>query len=122
MPYHAPAYLTMAYALAQMKSFDESISAYQRAIQFYPAYAVVAHNAIGVIQLHQGRFDRAAASFQKAIDLDTGNVWSADLLYNLSYALKKLGKDAEAQRAAEAKRAAKMQRALEGTIQSPRER
>jgi hypothetical protein len=28
------------------------------------------------------------ARFQKAIDLDTGNVWTADLLGNLSYALK----------------------------------
>jgi hypothetical protein len=50
--------------------------------------------------------------FQKAIDLDTGNVWTADLLGNLSYALKNWGNDAEAQRAADAQRHAK------GTIQS----
>jgi tetratricopeptide (TPR) repeat protein len=90
MPYHAPAYLTMAYALAQLRSFDESIAAYERAIQLHPAYAVDAYHAIGVIQTLQGRFERAAASFQKALDLDTGHAKTKDLLSNLSYALQKL--------------------------------
>jgi len=101
MPYHPPAYLTMAYALAQLRSYDEAISAYQQAIRLHPAYAVDAYHAIGIIQTLQGRFDRAAESFQKAIDLDTGHAKTADLLYKLSYALQKLGKTAEAQHALE---------------------
>ena len=101
MPYHPPAYLTMAYALAQLRSYDEAISAYQQAIQLHPAYAVDAYHAIGIIQTIQGRFDRAAESFQKAIDLDTGHAKTADLLYKLSYALQKLGRTAEAQHALE---------------------
>jgi tetratricopeptide (TPR) repeat protein len=99
MPYHPPAYLTMAYALAQLRSFDEAIWAYQQAIRLHPAYAVDAYNAIGMIQTLQGRFDRAAQTFQKAIDLDTSHAKTADLLYKLSYALQKLGKTAEAQHA-----------------------
>jgi tetratricopeptide (TPR) repeat protein len=101
MPYHPPAYLTMAYALAQLRSYDEAISAYQQAIRLHPAYAVDAYHAIGIIQTLQGRFDRAAESFQKAIDLDTAHAKTADLLYKLSYALQKLGKTAEAQHALE---------------------
>jgi len=101
MPYHPPAYLTMAYALAQLRSYDEAISAYQQAIRLHPAYAVDAYHAIGIIQTLQGRFDRAAESFQKAIDLDTRHAKTADLLYKLSYALQKLGKTAEAQHALE---------------------
>jgi len=101
MPYHPPAYLTMAYALAQLRSYDEAISAYRQAIQLHPAYAVDAYHAIGIIQTIQGRFDRAAESFQKAIDLDTGHAKTADLLYKLSYALQKLGRTAEAQHALE---------------------
>jgi Flp pilus assembly protein TadD len=89
----------MAYALAQLRSFDEAIWAYQQAIRLHPAYAVDAYNAIGMIQTLQGRFDRAAQTFQKAIDLDTSHARTADLLYKLSYALQKLGKTAEAQHA-----------------------
>ena len=67
MPYHAPAYLTMAYAQAQLASFDESIASYERAIELHPAYAPDAYNQIGIIQLHQGRFDLAAGSFENAL-------------------------------------------------------
>lgn len=101
MPYHPPAYLTMAYALAQRRSFDEAIWAYQQAIRLHPAYAVDAYNAIGMIQTIQGRFDRAAQTFQKAIDLDTSHAKTADLLYKLSFALQKLGQTGEAQHALE---------------------
>ena len=97
MPYHAPAYLTMAYALAQLRSFDEAISAYEQATRLHPAYAVDAYNAIGVVQMLQGRFDRAASSFQRALDLDTDHTKTAELQYRLSYALQKLGRSAEAQ-------------------------
>jgi tetratricopeptide (TPR) repeat protein len=101
MSYHAPAYLTIAYALAQLRSYDESIAAYERAIELHPAYAPDAYNQIGIIQLHQGSFDRAAASFEKAMAADTGQVRTADLSHNLSYALQKLGRYAEAQRVLE---------------------
>jgi len=101
MPYHAPSYLTMAYAMVQLRSFDEAIAAYQQAMRLHPSYSVDGYNAIGVVQTLQGRFDLAAASFQKAIDLDTAHAKSADLLYKLSYALQKLGRSAEAQRALE---------------------
>jgi tetratricopeptide (TPR) repeat protein len=99
MPYHPPAYLTMAYALVQLRSFDEAIWAYEEAMRLHPAYAVDAYNAIGVVQILQGRFDRAASSFQRALDLDTGHAKTAELRYKLSYALQKLGRSAEAQRA-----------------------
>jgi tetratricopeptide (TPR) repeat protein len=101
MPYHAPAYLTLAYAQAQLRSFDESIAAYERAIELHPAYAPDAYNEIGVIQLHQGRFDRATASFEKAIAADTGQLRAIRLRHNLSYALQKLGRFAEARRVLE---------------------
>ena len=110
MPYHPPAYLTMAYALVQLQSFDEAISAYEQAMRLHPAYAVDAYNAIGVVQILQGRFDRAASSFQRALDMDTGHAKTAELRYKLSYALQKLGRSAEAQHA------------LEGAVASGQER
>ena len=92
MPYHAPAYLTIAYALAQLGRLEESIEAYERAVELQPAFAVDAYNQIGVIQLHQGRFAPAVANFQKAIELDTANARAAELQYNLGYARAELGR------------------------------
>ena len=101
MPYHPTAYMTMAYALARNGSFDESIAAYQQAIRLHPAYARDAYTNIGLMQLHQGRFEQAAANLQKAIDLDTGHARTTDLPNKLGYALTQLGRHAEAQRALE---------------------
>jgi tetratricopeptide (TPR) repeat protein len=92
MPYDAPEYLTMAYAQARLGSFEESIAAYERAIELHPDYALDAYMNIGIIQLHQGTFDRAAASFEKAIEADSGHVRTAELRYNLNYALQRLGR------------------------------
>jgi protein O-GlcNAc transferase len=92
MPYDPPLYLVMAYAQAQLGSFDASIAAYERAIELHPAYAVDAYRNIGIIQLHQGSFDRAAASFEKAIHADTDQVRTAALRYDLNYALQQLGR------------------------------
>jgi len=58
----------------------------------HPAYAVDAYRNIGIIQLHQGSFDRAAASFEKAIQADTGQIRTAALRYDLNYALQQLGR------------------------------
>jgi tetratricopeptide (TPR) repeat protein len=90
MPYHAPAYLTIGYALTQLGSLDESISAYQQAIRLQPAFAVDGYNQIGIVELHQGRLAAAAASFQKAIDLDKGHARTVELQRNLSYAQEEL--------------------------------
>ena len=91
MPYHAPAYLTMAYAQAKQGAFDESIASYERAIELRPTYSLEALTKIGIIQLHQGRFDRAVASFEKAIAADKGHA-AAEIKHNLIYALQKLGR------------------------------
>jgi tetratricopeptide (TPR) repeat protein len=98
MPYHAPAYMAMAYAQAQLGFLDQSIADYQRAIELHPAYALDAYTNIGVIQLHQGRFDRAVKSFEKAIAADANQARSAQLRFNLSYALEKLGRHDDARR------------------------
>jgi tetratricopeptide (TPR) repeat protein len=92
MPYHAPAYLTMAYAQAQLGSFDESIASYERAIELHPSYALDSYTNIGIMQLHQGKFDRAAESFRKAIAADTSQIRTTDLREKLNYALERLGK------------------------------
>lgn len=62
------------------------------AIQLQPTFAVDAYNQIGVIQLHQGRFAPAAATFQRAIELDTARARAAELQYNLRYARTELAK------------------------------
>jgi tetratricopeptide (TPR) repeat protein len=86
MPYHAPAYLAMAYAQSQLQSFDQSIASYDRAIKMQPSYASDAYNQIGIIQLHQGLFDAAIASFEKAMAANTSQVLTSELRYNLNYA------------------------------------
>jgi tetratricopeptide (TPR) repeat protein len=105
MPFHAPAYLTMAYAQAQRGSFDDSIASYEKAIALHPAYAPDAYNQIGVIKLHQSKFDDAAATFEKAIAADTGKLRVAELSNNLGYALQKQGRYADARRVIEEGRA-----------------
>ncbi len=92
MPYHAPAYLTMAYAQAQLGSFDESIASYERAIELHSANALDAYTNIGIIQMHQGRFDRAAVSFERAMAQDNAQARSEALRKNLNYALQQLGR------------------------------
>jgi tetratricopeptide (TPR) repeat protein len=92
MPYYAPAYLTVAYAQAQLGAFDESIAAYERAIKLHPDYALDAYTNIGLIQLHRGIFDRAAASFEKAIKADVDHIRTPELRYNLNYAMQRLGR------------------------------
>jgi len=92
MPYHAPAYLTMAYAQAQLGSYDDSIAAYERAIELHHAYALDAYTNTGIIQLRQSKFERAAASFEKAMAADTGQSRTATLRYNLNFALEQLGR------------------------------
>lgn len=96
MPYHAPVHLTIAYALARLGRLDESISNYQRAIRLQPAFSVSAYNQIGIIQLHQKQFAPAVATFQKAIQLDTGRLMTAELQYNLRYARAELIRGEEA--------------------------
>jgi len=99
MPYHAPAYLTMAYGLARMDSLDQSITAYQRAIALQPAFAVDGLNQIGILQLHQERFTAAAATFQQAIQLDKARVRTAELQQNLRSARAALARNAALSRA-----------------------
>lgn len=97
MPYHAPAYLTMAFAQAQLGSLDESIASYQRAVELHSTFGVDANINIGLIQIQQGRFDRALESFKKAVAADVANSRTAEIRRKLSYALQKLGRSAEAQ-------------------------
>jgi tetratricopeptide (TPR) repeat protein len=101
MPYHPPAYLTMAYAQARLGLLDESVAAYERAIELHPVYALDAYTNVGIIQLHQGKFDSAVASFEKAILADRGQLRTRDLRSKLSYALEKLGRHTEARRVLE---------------------
>jgi tetratricopeptide (TPR) repeat protein len=93
MPYHGPIHLSLGYALARLGRFEESIAAYTRAIRLQPAVAVDGYNQIGIIQLHQKRFASAAATFQRAIELDTGRVKAGELQQNLGYARAALFKD-----------------------------
>jgi tetratricopeptide (TPR) repeat protein len=96
IPYDPSAYLTMAYALARLGSFDESIAAYRKVMTLRPELAVDAYNEIGIIESLQGRYDAAAATFQKAIDLDPNHTKAVELAKNLASVLKELGRDAQA--------------------------
>jgi len=96
MPYHSPAYLTMAYAQAQLGSLEESIASYEKAIKLQPDYALDAYTNIGLMQLRQGKFDQAAASFKKAIAVDTGQVRTNLLRDRLDYALRRLNEASQA--------------------------
>ena len=88
VPNDAPAYLSMAYAEARLGSFVESIATYERAVELNPDYALDAYTNIGLMELDEGSFDRAAASFEKAIAADTGQLRTAELRHDLSYALQ----------------------------------
>jgi tetratricopeptide (TPR) repeat protein len=97
--YHAPAYLSMGYALAQVQKFDESIAAYEQAAHFNPGYTIAAFNTIGLIQTSQKKYNEAAVSFQRALNANTADAATVDLLQNLSEALKQAGRNPEAERA-----------------------
>jgi len=55
-----------------------------------PTHSLEAYTNIGIMQLHQGRFDRAVASFEKAMAADKDHVRTAELRNNLNYALQRL--------------------------------
>jgi tetratricopeptide (TPR) repeat protein len=86
MPYHAPAYMTMAFAQGQLGLFDESIAAYKQATKLHSMYAVDANINIGLLQIHQGKFDWALDSFRKAIAADSAKTRTAEVRQKLSYA------------------------------------
>jgi tetratricopeptide (TPR) repeat protein len=98
-PYHAPAYLSMGYALAQVQKFDESIAAYEKAAHCNPGYTIAAYNTIGLIQASQKKYDEAAVSFQRALYANPAGVATVDILQNLSEALNQAGRTPEAERA-----------------------
>jgi tetratricopeptide (TPR) repeat protein len=89
MPYHAPAYLTLAFAQAQLGSLDESIASYRKAVELQPDYALDAYTNIGIMLLRQGKFEEAADSFNKAIAADVKKVRTTQLRDQLRYALQK---------------------------------
>jgi tetratricopeptide (TPR) repeat protein len=61
-----------------------------------PELNIDAYNEIGIIESLQGRYDAAAAAFQKAIDLDSNHTKTTELAKNLASVLKKLGRDTRA--------------------------
>ena len=90
--------MTMAFAQGQLGLFDESIAAYKQATKLHSMYAVDANINIGLLQIHQGKFDQALDSFRKAIAADSAKTRTAEVRQKLSYALQKLGRSADAQR------------------------
>ena len=81
----------MAYALARLGSFDESIDAYRKIMTLRPELTIDAYNEIGIIESLQGRYDAASAAFQKAIDLDSNHTKTTELGEKSCFRIEKAG-------------------------------
>jgi len=75
---------------------DESIRRLEKAIQIHPGY-MEAHNNLGVRYMRSGDFTRAAAEFQRAVEIDPASTLS---LANLAFALVALNQHRDAEMAA----------------------
>jgi hypothetical protein len=51
------------------KDYDKALSAYNKAVEFYPGYACI-HNDIGIIYFYLGMYEKALEEFQEAVELD----------------------------------------------------
>jgi Flp pilus assembly protein TadD len=58
--------------VAQRNLWSEALLRWQRAAQIDPTYAA-AHNNLAIGYEHQGEFDKARASYEKALQLEPNN-------------------------------------------------
>ncbi len=100
-PRFTAAYYHLAFALAKLGKFNESIEQYQKITRLDPDKSVDVYNQIGKIQVHLGKLDEAVETFQKAIDVNSASEFReviADVHFNLGYVLKRQGKPEESNR------------------------
>ena len=94
---------TMAFAYSQLGRVEEAIGIYQELLVMNSAPELELYNELGRLMVRQRDFERAASTFQEGIrrNEDPESNQLPDLYFNLSQALKKLGRTDEASRALE---------------------
>jgi tetratricopeptide (TPR) repeat protein len=98
-PHFVQAYLNIAFALARLGKLEQSLKQYEEALLIDPERSIEIYNAIGQIFIHQGKLEKAAETFQKAINFNAESKLRKnipDVHFKLIYVLKKLGKPEEA--------------------------
>jgi tetratricopeptide (TPR) repeat protein len=105
---------TMAFAYKQLGRLEEAIGVYQELLVMDSSPKLEIFNELGRLQVRRGEFENAASTFQDGISRneDSEDTQLPDLYFNLSHALKKLGRTDEASQARE-KAAAGYTRELE---------
>ena len=90
--FHKSAF-TKAFALSNLGKFDEGLKILNDISTLSPEMGVGTYYLMGQIQSQQGKFDKAAEAFQKAIQLNKGSVEKPipDVYFNLGFSLKQIG-------------------------------
>jgi tetratricopeptide (TPR) repeat protein len=77
---------TLASLQFQQEKFTEALESYQSAVTKFPSFRR-AHRNIGLIQVHEGKYDEAIKAFTRMIELGGGDAYSYGLL-GFAYASK----------------------------------
>nr|MDA8087916.1 tetratricopeptide repeat protein [Nitrospiraceae bacterium] len=93
IPDYYSADYTLAFALGELGRFGESVRVYKGLLKTQPDMSMGIYNEIGRVFIRQGRYEEAANAFKKALLAGRSD---PDVHYNLGYALKKLGRQDEA--------------------------
>jgi tetratricopeptide (TPR) repeat protein len=107
----------MAFAFAKLGEFDRSIEQYEKLLEVDPFSSQVVYSEMGKIFFKQDKLQEAAEAFKKSIESNRKTEPERDIPdvhYNLSYVLKRMGRQQEASR--------HLIKALEGYRRELRER
>jgi tetratricopeptide (TPR) repeat protein len=92
-------YLERASKLERQGKLDESVAIYKEIIKLDPTKSITAYNSMGQILARQGKWQQAIDAAKSAIEYNEKAEVKhsmSDMHYNISLALKKLGRNEEA--------------------------
>lgn len=88
--------LMLAYALANIKRFNESMETYQTALKEDPGSADDIYHAMGKLKISTGELPEARELLKKAIEQQKSGRKTADLYFNYGYVLSQMNESDQA--------------------------
>jgi tetratricopeptide (TPR) repeat protein len=89
-------HLALAYALANLKRFNESMKTYQKALEEDPGSGDDIYHAMGKLKISIGELPEARELLKRAIEQQNSGKKTADLYFNYGYVLSQMNESDQA--------------------------